>query len=628
MKNILQAPIFYLSSAIGASDTSIGVKGFKDSRGNYITAMPSGVTELVATIEPRSLNNQEIISFTGITNIGNGFVTLTGVTRNLSPTDATVVLTPAVSHANNAECVLSDSPQAMDKILVTDEPATITAVHTFGASPVVPVGVNPTDAVNKSQLDATVAGTVPSSSTTTNGSVRMASSQIKTLGTVTMTIASPAVFTLNSHGLILNDTVTFTTTSALPTGIVAGTTYFVMSTGLTTNTFQLSATLSGTAITTTGSQSGTHTLYRTTPYAVNDQDGRLPTQSENDAMVGTSGTPSSSNKFVTNDDTATSSTASKVVRTKSDGTIDSSFLSGLVKFGGTGADGALSVSSGNTNIDLGGALFVVKNYTSISITGTGSVTFINPNSAGTLIFLKSQGSVTLTSSATPMLDASGCGTAGGAFATNAGTATAGTDITQTLAIYSTTSNSGGRPATGGANGGASTAIANPSFYGATLRATALGNERLPVVLVPGAGGGGGSSNNNPSAPGVAGSGGNGGGALYIECAGALNFTTVNGISVAGKNGTNASGSTNNAGGGGGGAPGMFLCIYNTLTANSGSVNTSAGTGGTALGGVGTAFGGGGGASAGNAGSAGSAGAGGNGGTAITNASLFIKNVSV
>ncbi|NTW33736.1 MAG: hypothetical protein HGB12_14140, partial [Bacteroidetes bacterium] len=71
------------------------------------------------------------------------------------------------------------------------------------------------------------------------------------------------------------------------------------------------------------------------------------------------------------------------------------------KFGGTGVDGALIVSSGNTNIDLGGAQNFIKNYSSISISGTGSITFINPHSNGTTIFLKCSGDAVLTSSATP-----------------------------------------------------------------------------------------------------------------------------------------------------------------------------------------------------------------------------------
>lgn len=56
----------------------------------------------------------------------------------------------------------------------------------------------------------------------------------------------------------------------------------------------------------------------TAPIAVGDNDTRVPTQSENDALVGTSGTPSTSNKYVTNDDTATSG-VSKVLRLTSTG---------------------------------------------------------------------------------------------------------------------------------------------------------------------------------------------------------------------------------------------------------------------------------------------------------------------
>ena len=58
-----------------------------------------------------------------------------------------------------------------------------------------------------------------------------------------------------------------------------------------------------------------------TPIFVGDNDPRVPTQDENDALVGTSGTPSTSNKFVTNDDTATAATADKVARRKSTGDV-------------------------------------------------------------------------------------------------------------------------------------------------------------------------------------------------------------------------------------------------------------------------------------------------------------------
>lgn len=77
---------------------------------------------------------------------------------------------------------------------------------------------------------------------------------------VTMTIAAPCVVTFAGHGMLANDPIKLTTTGALPTGLVAGTTYYVLAPAA--NTFNLSATPGGAAITTTGSQSGVHTLTR------------------------------------------------------------------------------------------------------------------------------------------------------------------------------------------------------------------------------------------------------------------------------------------------------------------------------------------------------------------------------
>lgn len=80
-------------------------------------------------------------------------------------------------------------------------------------------------------------------------------------GDVTITVASPAVVTLTSHGLVSGSPFSFTTTGALPTGITAGTKYYVIATGLTANAFQFSATLGGSAVNTSGTQSGTHSIY-------------------------------------------------------------------------------------------------------------------------------------------------------------------------------------------------------------------------------------------------------------------------------------------------------------------------------------------------------------------------------
>jgi hypothetical protein len=76
--------------------------------------------------------------------------------------------------------------------------------------------------------------------------------------TATITIAAPGVVTWTDHGLSANSTIRFTTTGALPTGLAINTTYYVK-TVLSPNTFTVSASAGGAAITTSGTQSGTQT---------------------------------------------------------------------------------------------------------------------------------------------------------------------------------------------------------------------------------------------------------------------------------------------------------------------------------------------------------------------------------
>jgi hypothetical protein len=268
-------------------------------------------------------------------------------------------------------------------------------------------------------------------------------------------------------------------------------------------------------------------------------------------------------------------------------TMTSATISGVVStsigtFGGNGADGALTVTSGTTTIDLAGAAVVVKNYTSISITGTGKVAFSNPHAGGTIVIFKSQGVVTLTSSTAPHLDLAGIGAVAG---TGGAAASNGTDGTVANEILGANSSGGklGNNTIGGAGG---VVYTNTAFY--LINANRL--YRKAIYITAGSGGGGGAGGSNAPNGGVGGAGGRGGGGLYIECAGALNFTTAGGISVAGAVGTVGanSASRGGGGGGGGGAAGMAVILYNTLTAASGTVTVSGGNGGN--GGTGDAAG--------------------------------------
>lgn len=79
--------------------------------------------------------------------------------------------------------------------------------------------------------------------------------------TCTITVASPGVVTAAGHGFAAGDLISFSTTGTIPTGATVNTTFYVSATGLTANDFQFSATLGGASVNTTGSSSGTHTVY-------------------------------------------------------------------------------------------------------------------------------------------------------------------------------------------------------------------------------------------------------------------------------------------------------------------------------------------------------------------------------
>lgn len=83
---------------------------------------------------------------------------------------------------------------------------------------------------------------------------------VTSTSTITVTIASPAVVSWTSHGLQVGSQVYFSNSGgALPTGITANTPYYIITAGFGTNAFEISTSVGGAAVNTTGSQSGTQT---------------------------------------------------------------------------------------------------------------------------------------------------------------------------------------------------------------------------------------------------------------------------------------------------------------------------------------------------------------------------------
>lgn len=70
--------------------------------------------------------------------------------------------------------------------------------------------------------------------------------------------ASPAVFTLNAHGLSNGDAIVLSTSGSLPTGLAVGTVYYVINAA--TNTFNVATSAGGSAVNTSSAGSGTHSM--------------------------------------------------------------------------------------------------------------------------------------------------------------------------------------------------------------------------------------------------------------------------------------------------------------------------------------------------------------------------------
>lgn len=249
----------------------------------YVNIAKPTVTPGIVVISPNSGTLREIIQYTATgTDATGDYIEVTDAGhRGLGGTTAQ-------THKQLEPVRVNVTKEHFDSIFVSP---------TFTGNVTVPTPTATGDAANKAYVDLVGSSGASDASTSTKGIARQSYAPDTTIGTATISFASPAVVSFTSHGLTLNDIVKFSTTGSLPTGLTAGTAYYVISAGLTADAFQVSATQGGSAINTSSSGSGTHTLVKITPVSVATTDPKMPTQNENDAMQGT-GTPSASDPFV------------------------------------------------------------------------------------------------------------------------------------------------------------------------------------------------------------------------------------------------------------------------------------------------------------------------------------------
>lgn len=599
-----------LSSPLTTTATSVVLKKLQDSKGNNLSMSHFGEWGVIVI---KQGSNIEMIKFNAISTASDNKATLTVATngRHLNPTQPYAGSSTGLSFQSGAEVIVSNDPYTLSNFML-ENANTWQEIQTFSKLPSTTAGnpVADNDLARKAYVDSQatggatvnriiVAGTAGATIAagnliyldTADGEWKLCDADIaSSVDNVLLGIAQGA----GTDGNAITNGVLLFGLDSNQSGMTAGQVQYA------SNTAGAISNVAGTTEVTVGIANSATTLY------FNPRLNQQITENEQDALAGTSGIPSASNKYVTENDVSNAAAADKIVRATGTAlpALSGANLTNLptqgVKYGGDGSDGALTVTSGTTNIDLGGAAIFIKNYSSISITGTGKVTFSNPHAGGTIVIFKCQGNLVLTSTTAPMIDLTGIGAAGGAAESNG---TEGNGIVD----VSTSHKGVGATTTSGASGG--TAYTEKGQYASD---DAFRLSRLTRILACGSGGGGGDS----VAGATGGAGGRGGGVLIIECDGDINFTTANGISVNGTDGTaggNGIGGGAGAGGGGGGAAGMALITYKTATATSGTITAAGGKGGN--GGLDDGLGSGGGG--GGSGAGGYGGSGGNGANQAT-----------
>ncbi len=561
-------------------------------------------------IEPGEAN-MEVIKVTAVTALSGtaGYFTVPAAGRGLAfsgGTDAQIAGN-AKSHNPGVTVILSNAKNVYDRLVDRESDEDIDGVKTFNESPLVPTptALEVAAAANVAYVNAVAVAGAPDATTLTKGIVTLGTQADVNTGDDSGPTTASNVVVPSTHLQTWDLTVTtdFTYGDTIAIGDVLyldGATGkwkladasaeatalnafgIALDAGVDTDTgkrVQLTGIVTGLAGLTTGDYvyvSDTAGDYTTTPGTYNRVIGKAMSTS---AMI-----------MTTNFD------INGVAGVSSD--IDTEIINSqsIAKFGGTGADGALTVSSGTTTLDLGGAKYFQKNYTTITIALGATLDFTNPNAEGTIVNLKATGNVTIAGTV-DLRGVGGQASAGGAGGTTQGqSGSNGTNGEDSDYILDTTVHYGGAGLLGATNNGGD-AVSGPAAY--TL--TAQGNLytidddvlfRRLLYVVPGAAGGsgaGGAAGNTDPHPdgGGGGAGGDGGGALILEVRRTLDFTGI--INADGQDGAAGVAGTGNVptntagggggGGGGGGAGGHVIVLYNAQSAVSGSIAVSGGDGG-------------------------------------------------
>lgn len=303
----VQAKTTTLYTNINTSVTSIILNGLYDVYGNALSMSDFGDIGY-GTIEPLSRTNQEIISFTGITDNGDGTVTLTGVTRGLKATSAYVSGGTARSHDGNVKFIISNNPQYWNSFMDLYNDQTVEGKKTFSEVPASSEDASSSnDLIRYSQLQSAVLGT-------------LVLTGLVTPGNAGETVASRDFIYLDDTDSEWKkadaDSASTSENKLLGIALGAGTDGNAIAngvhlqgklagfTGLTANAIYYLSDTAGAITTTPGTKEVTVGIaISTTELLFMPRFNQMLTEDEQDALGGTKSVPNSTNKFVTNADT-------------------------------------------------------------------------------------------------------------------------------------------------------------------------------------------------------------------------------------------------------------------------------------------------------------------------------------
>lgn len=336
-RKYIQAQKFQLAgSGISATDTSITLRSFTTPDGTTIAMTDIG-TLGTGTLGPAT-SREEVITFTGVTQNGDGTATLTGVTRGCefrAPYTQNTALRK--SHSGNETFILTNTGQFYDSFANKENDETINGAYTFTQVPVTTGGdaVTAGGLVRLAQLQAAVLGSLTNMSIVSPGTAgetiaagnliyfkaadarwwKCDADTAATVDNILMAIAQGA----GTAGNAITDGVLLFGMDTNQTGLSAGSTYYAG------NTAGAIVSTPGTVEVTIGQANTTTDLYFSPRY------NQQLTEDQQDALGGTSGTPSATNKFVTADDVSSAGASGKIVRATGTSlpAMDGSLLTGI-----------------------------------------------------------------------------------------------------------------------------------------------------------------------------------------------------------------------------------------------------------------------------------------------------------